>query len=282
MVLMLGYSSKEELLAIDIKKDLYFEESEREVDLVEEDGISIFRLKRKDGSEIWVEDRGKYVTDDSGKILYHEGNLRDVTSRIRAEQYLQKSQKETSDYRKALDQSLIVSITNHEGIITYANENLCQISKFSKDELIGKSHHDINYQGEQDENILEQDETVENGKVWRGEVKKKAKDGSIYWVDQTIVPFVNEEGEIYQYLTIRIDITEKKNSELRTRESEENFREIIQSSNDLIQSLNVDGTFDFVNASWLRTMEYTEEELSRMKIFDIISEDYLSKCMATF
>ena len=282
LVKMLGYDSIEELLAIDIKKDLYFEESEREVDPVEEDGISVFRLRRKDGSEIWVEDRGQYITDDFGKILYHEGNLRDVTSRIRTEQHLHKSQKETSDYRKALDQSLIVSITNRDGIITYANENLCKISKFSKEELIGKPYRYINYQGEEDENILEQDRTVESGKVWRGEVKKKAKDGTIYWVDQTIVPFINEEGEIYQYLTIRIDITEKKNSEIRTRESEENFREIIQSSNDLIQSLNTDGTFDFVNASWLKTMGFTEEELSKMTIFDIISEDYLSKCLETF
>ncbi|MBP6511917.1 MAG: PAS domain S-box protein [Bacteroidia bacterium] len=282
LVKMLGYDSIEELLAIDIKKDLYFEESEREVDPVEEDGISVFRLRRKDGSEIWVEDRGQYITDDFGKILYHEGNLRDVTSRIRTEQHLHKSQKETSDYRKALDQSLIVSITNRDGIITYANENLCKISKYSKEELIGKPYCYINYQGEEDENILEQDRTVESGKVWRGEVKKKAKDGTIYWVDQTIVPFINEEGEIYQYLTIRIDITEKKNSEIRTRESEENFREIIQSSNDLIQSLNTDGTFDFVNASWLKTMGFTEEELSKMTIFDIISEDYLSKCLETF
>lgn len=283
LVKMLGYTSKEELMAIDIKRDLYFDEGDRDVeDKVGEDGTSIYRLKRKDGSEIWVEDRGKYVTDDNGKILYHEGNLRDVTSRIKIEQHLQKSQKETSDYRKALDQSLIVSITNHEGIITYANENLCRISKYSQEELIGKHHRFANFNGENDEDISLQDEVVEAGKVWRGEVRKRAKDGSEYWVDQTIVPFINDSGEIYQYLSLRIDITEKKNSELRTRESEENFREIIQSSNDLIQSLNIDGTFDFVNASWLKTMGFTEEELSKMTIFDIICDEHLNECMDTF
>jgi PAS domain S-box-containing protein len=282
LVKMLGYDSIEELLAIDIKKDLYFEESERNVDQVEEDGISIFRLRRRDGSEIWVEDRGQYITDETGKIVYHEGNLRDVTSRIRTQQHLLKSQKETADYRKALDQSLIVSITNQDGVITYANENLCKISKFTKEELIGKPHRFINYQGEEDENILEQDKTVESGKVWRGEVQKKAKDGSVYWVDQTVVPFINDKGETYQYLTIRIDITEKKNAELKTLESEKNFREIIQTGNDLIQSLNIDGSFDFVNASWLKTMGFTEEELSKMTIFDIICEDHLKECMETF
>jgi len=284
LVKMLGYDSKEELLAIDIKKDLYFDESEREGtgDVGEDDDISIFRLKKKDGTEIWVEDRGQYISDENGNVLYHEGNLRDVTSRVMAQRRLMQSQKETADYRKALDQSLIVAITNKEGKIIYANENLSKISQFSNEELIGKDHRFINFNGENDDSIIDQDRTVETGKVWRGEIKKRAKDGKPYWVDQTVIPFINDEGQIYQYLSLRIDITEKKSAEIIMREREENFRTIIQSSNDLIQSLNRDGSFDFVNASWMKKMGYSEEELKQMKISDVISEEYKEKCALVF
>ncbi len=90
MVNMLGYNSKEELYAIDIKSDLYFKESDRESAALEEryEEMAIFRLKKKDGSEIWVEDHGQHVLDDKGNILYHEGIMRDVTKRFRTEQEL--------------------------------------------------------------------------------------------------------------------------------------------------------------------------------------------------
>lgn len=93
LVNMLGYSSKEELLAIDIKKDLYFKTSDREeaVDKDLTEGISTFMLKRKDGSPIWVEDRGQYVADANGTILYHEGILRDVTERQKAREELERN-----------------------------------------------------------------------------------------------------------------------------------------------------------------------------------------------
>ncbi|MCC7232488.1 MAG: PAS domain-containing sensor histidine kinase [Bacteroidia bacterium] len=88
LVKILGYQTREELLQVDIKKDLYFDESDRDnayhQDL--EEGISVFRMKRKDGSEVWVEDRGQYVTDPAGKIVYHEGSLRDITERVRHKQ----------------------------------------------------------------------------------------------------------------------------------------------------------------------------------------------------
>ncbi len=90
MVNMLGYNSKEELYAIDIKSDLYFKESDRESAALEEryEEMAIFRLKKKDGSEIWVEDHGRHVLDDKGNVLYHEGIMRDVTERLRTEQEL--------------------------------------------------------------------------------------------------------------------------------------------------------------------------------------------------
>lgn len=87
MVRILGYDSKDELLAIDIKSELYFAEKDRESAALEEkfEEMAVFRLRKKDGSEIWVEDHGRHVLDDKGEILYHEGSLRDITDRKYAE-----------------------------------------------------------------------------------------------------------------------------------------------------------------------------------------------------
>ncbi len=284
LVKMLGYSSKEELLEIDIKSQLYFESSERDAAIEQErkDGISIFRLKKKDGTEIWVEDRGQYISDDDGKVIYHEGLLRDVTERIKGELDLRKSRKETGDYREALDQCLNVAITDQKGSITYANQNFCKTSGYTFDELVGKDLRIINSGYHTKDFFNELWKTIANGAVWRGEIKNKAKDGSLYWVDSTIVPFLNQAGKPYQYLSIRIDITEKKMSEIQLAEKEANYRTIIQSSNDLIQSVNAEGAFEFVNNSWLNTMGYTSEELSDMTIFDVISPEHLPICTSTF
>ena len=96
MVDILGYDSKEELLEIDIKTQLYFEEKERESADLEEmlEEMAIFRLKKKDGTEIWVEDHGRHVVDEHGEILYHEGSLRDVTERKLANDKLERKSKE--------------------------------------------------------------------------------------------------------------------------------------------------------------------------------------------
>ncbi len=124
-----------------------------------------------------------------------------------------RAEKEIADYKYALDQSAIVVITDKEGIIVYANENFCKISKYSAKELIGQSHRIINSGYHPKSYIKNLWLTIGNGKIWKGEFLNKTKDGSLYWVDTTIIPFLNEKGTPYQYLSIRIDITEKKKAQ---------------------------------------------------------------------
>ncbi len=147
-----------------------------------------------------------------------EGNyllqLRILTSLEAEQKFIQPNMEELSAYKFALEQSTILAITDLKGNITYANDNFCRISKYKREELIGQPHSIINSGFHSKAFFKDMWQTIGKGKIWKGQFKNKAKDGSEYWVNTSIVPFLNEKGRPYQYLAIREDITEKKNIEL--------------------------------------------------------------------
>lgn len=128
---------------------------------------------------------------------------------MNTESNLSKPYKELLDLKYALDASAIVAYTNERGIIQYVNDKFCEVSAYSREELIGNDHRIVNSNFHSKEFFREMWKTISSGKVWKGEIRNRAKTGRYYWVDTTIVPFLNEEGQPYQYLAIRYEITKR-------------------------------------------------------------------------
>jgi PAS domain S-box-containing protein len=175
----------------------------------EEEGLRV----RKDGTLFQADVVITALRDEAGDLRGFSQVTRDITARKEAEEALRSSLRKMADLKAALDESAVVAITDENGKITYVNDKFCEISKYYMEELVGQDHRILNsgyHTREFFENLWS---TIARGDVWRGEIKNQAQDGSTYWVETTIVPFMDEAGKPDQYFAICNDITRYKEAE---------------------------------------------------------------------
>ena len=183
--------------------------------------------------ELWVRAYGNSeFVDGKCKRLY--GSFQDIHERKLAAIKLEKSLNALRDYKFSLDQSAIISFTDKKGVIISVNDNFCNISKYKREEIVGKTHRIINSHYHSKEVFSDLWKTIASGNVWRGELKNKKKDGSYFWADTTIVPFLDKKKKPTRYLAIRFDITERKKSEQIVIKSNERFEKVTEATNDTI------------------------------------------------
>jgi PAS domain S-box-containing protein len=153
---------------------------------------------------------GSVYKDDSDTIIGAVAVARDITEQKKTEKELLQSLKEVMDYKLALDVSTIVDITDKNGKILFINDNYLKISKYSNDELMGGTHKMVNSSYHSVAFMKNLWDSISKGKVWQNEIRNKDKEGGYYWLNMTIVPFLDEQGIPYQYVAISIDITNQK------------------------------------------------------------------------
>ncbi|MEG3881783.1 PAS domain S-box protein [Microcoleus sp. herbarium7] len=183
-----------------------------------------FKFTRKDGSHLWAIVSATPMFDSEGEFCGVLRMITDISDRKLAEAELRQTLEELKFEKFALDQSAIVSNTNEFGLITYVNDQFCELFQYSREEAIGKTHKLVNSGYHSPDFFKQLWSTISQGNVWRGEMKNQAKDGRFFWLDTTIVPFLNMKGEPHQYVAIRKDITARKQAEEAVRLSESQLR----------------------------------------------------------
>jgi PAS domain S-box-containing protein len=171
------------------------------------------RRVRKDGAHFQADVVITALRDEASELRGFSQVTRDITARKEAEEALRSSLRRMADLKAALDESAVVAITDGHGKITYVNDRFCEISGYYMEELLGQDHRILNsgYHGK--EHFEDLWNTIGRGDIWRGEIRNQARDGGHYWVDMTIVPFLDEAGNPEQFIAISNDISTYKTAD---------------------------------------------------------------------
>ncbi|MEI7024399.1 EAL domain-containing protein [Paenibacillus sp. y28] len=185
--------------------------------------------RAKNGTEYWLHLTLVPFMSSEGVLFQYVSIGTDITKRKQMEEALTHTVKDLRDIKNALDESSIVAITDNQGVITYVNDKFCEISKYTREELLGKTLQVLNSNYHPKSFFRTMWRTIRQGAVWKGEVKNQAKDYSGYWMNTTIVPFLDDQGVPYQYVSIGTNITDRIKAETALTEAlQSDFRRTVK------------------------------------------------------
>lgn len=201
--------------------------------------------------------------------------FQNITDYILQEKQLETTMHGLNMFKSALNFAAEVTITNLNGEIIEVNDKFIERTGYQRDELIGKTHNIVNSNYHPTEFFGDLWRTIKSGNIWSGEVRNQTKFGETYWVDTTIIPLTNPKGEVFQYITIHFNVSDKKKMMIELRNIERTFRLITENTNDFIAILNGEGTVSYSSPSYIRKLGYTEEELNKINYEKLIHPDSL-------
>ncbi|MGH7456324.1 MAG: PAS domain-containing protein, partial [bacterium] len=275
----------------DIKKHLYFDVHEREavVDALQKAGgdeIDVFRLRRKDGDEVWVEDHGSLIYDAAGNVIYHEGILRDFTERRHAEEALRESEARYRSVIAAMDDGIVLQ--DADGSILACNASAERILGISQEQMFKLAVVDPDWHTIHEDGAPFQSEmhpagvTLKTGKPCSNVIMGIYKpSGELTWLSINSHPLVRApEQKPYAVVLSFSDITERKWAEEALRESEERYRLLAENSFDLIELLDLDGNVIYASPSHYYVIGHTPNELVHKNLFNFVHIDDIPPALA--
>jgi len=272
MARIFGYGSVEELMGADIKSELYFDPEDRMANypLPGEERVRELRMRRRDGTEVWVEDNCRYIRGHNGQVSVHEGVLRDVTERRKAEEALRDSEER---YRNFFEDDLTGDyLSTPEGGLVDCNPAFAQMMGFgSVEEVLRSDTRELYFLPEGRQEFL--DRLQAEGRLDSAEVELRRRDGSPITVIENVVGNFDPEGRLTSFKGYMFDITKRKRAEEAVRQHREQLQRITDNMVDIITMLDAEGKRVFVTPSVERIAGYKPEELLGKMILEQVHPD---------
>lgn len=205
----------------------------------------------------------------------HSKTIRSRNTSIKAHKELIQAKNEAEEisseltaYLDAIGKLALISITDERGSIIQVNEKFCEISGYSPEELIGQDHRVLNSRTHPKAFFMEMWETITTGQTWHQEICNRNKSGGFYWVDSTIVPLVNTSGKIDRFLSVRVDVTARKQKDLDLNERLKESNCLHTVRNYLEQDLNVEKTCQSILNCLTLALQFPEMAVAKIKLAD--------------
>ncbi|MDB6137311.1 MAG: sensor hybrid histidine kinase, partial [Verrucomicrobiaceae bacterium] len=223
---------------------------------------------------IHQEELESQVENRTSDLALANGRLKaEIQEREKAASKMLTALKELQNVKEAVDDHAILAVVDKNGVILKVNDNLCAISKYSREELVGQDYRILHWESSSEEVAAAIWDTLKAGKVWKGDLRVQARDGTYFWVDVTLFAYRSDDGKPSRYVVIWADINERKRAEQALRESEARYRAIGESLDYGVWICDADGRNTYASDSFLNLVGMTQEECSSFGWGDVLHPD---------